>query len=169
MKPEDLGSFSSDLKRVLEPMMRHPADPAMKRVSTAMFATRGSAWASLTRASPSSFWDLVELAESDLVRVPAFRDLVATSLADRAKIGTVKIQSGGGVSVTLDSGGSMGTGSDDKDPPPPAGTTFPLRACDLVAWELARRDHAPVFRIYWLQPQRDAALPAMVKYVRAAR
>jgi hypothetical protein len=169
MKPEDLGSFSSDLKRVLEPMMRHPADPAMKRLATAMFATRGSAWGALTHASPSNFWGLVELAESDLVRVPAFRDLVVASLSDHTKIGTVKIQSGGGISVTLDSGGSMGTGSDDKDPPPPAGTTFPLRACDLVAWELARRDHAPVFRIYWLQPQRDAALPAMVKYVHAAR
>jgi hypothetical protein len=169
MKPEDVGSFSSDLKRLLEPLMRHPADPAVKRASVALFGTPGSPWASLTRGRPSNFWGLVELAETDLVRVPAFRDLVVRSLADKSTIGTVKIQSGGGVSVTLASGGSMGTGADDKDPPPPVGTVFPLRACDMVAWEVARRDKAPTFRIYWPQARRDAALPEVVKFVRAAR
>jgi hypothetical protein len=169
IQPGDLGSFSSDLQRALEPMMRSPTDPAVVRLSRAMFATRGSSWASLTHASASSFWGIAELAESDLVRVAAFRELVAASLSDREKIGTVKIQTGGGISVALDSGGSMGTGADPADPPPPAGTVFVLRACDLVAWELARREHAPVFRMYWPLARRNAALPEMVKYVRGVR
>jgi hypothetical protein len=150
-------------------MMRFPKDPAVVRLGAAMFAAPRSPWASLTHGNPSNFWGLVELVESDLVNVPAFRDLVAASLADRAKLGTLKVTRGGGLSVTLDNGGSMGTGAPNDDPPPPAGTTMTVRACDMVAWHLARREHAPRFQLYWPEARRDAAARAAAAWVRAMR
>lgn len=167
--PKELGSGSYTLQSVLEPMARFPKDPAMVRLGAAMFAAPRSPWASLTRGNPGNFWGLVEIVDSDLVHVPAFRDLVVVSLADRAKLGTLKITTGGGVSVALDNGGSMGTGAASDDPPPPAGTTMPVRACDMVAWHLARREHAPRFQLYWPVARRDAAAREAAAWVRAMR
>jgi hypothetical protein len=167
LRPADFGTSSYDLKPVLEPMAHFPGDPAVVRASTAMFARAGSPWESLTRGPAA--WGIRELAGSDLLRVAAFRDVVVRGLGDRTKMGTLKNTNNGGVSIALDNGGSIGTGVDTGEAAPPAGTTFIVRGCDLVAWEVAKREHSPVFRIYWPQPRRDAAIAALASFVRAVR
>jgi hypothetical protein len=169
LKPADFGTSAYDLQPVLAPMARFPGDPAVVRASTAMFAAAGSPWGSLTRGPAANVWGIRELAGSDLLRVAAFRDVVARGLSDRSKMGTLKITSHGGVSIALDNGGSIGTGVDGNETPPPEGTNFVVRGCDMVAWEVAKREHAPAFRIYWSQPRRDAAIAELVTFVRATR
>ncbi|HEY8088288.1 MAG TPA: hypothetical protein VIF09_10600 [Polyangiaceae bacterium] len=166
LRPDDFGSSSYELTRVLEPLWQFPKDAAMLRVSRAMFAPHG-AWSALATGRSGNAWGLSDLVETNLVEVAPFRERVEEALLDRKKIGTTKITSGGGLSVTIDAGGSMGTGTEASDPPPPVGTVMPFRVCDLVGWELARREHAPTFRIYWPEKKRDAALGEMAAFLRS--
>jgi len=166
LRPDDFGSSSYELTRVLEPLWQFAKEPAMVRLSRAMFGPRGP-WSALATGRSGNAWGLSDLVETNLVDVAAFRDRVEEALRDRRKIGTTKITSGGGLLVTIDAGGSMGTGTDASDPPPPVGTVMPFRVCDLVGMELARREHAPTFRLYWPEKKRDTALGEMAAFLRA--
>jgi hypothetical protein len=144
------------------PMIAHARDPAIAAAAHTLFAT--SVWVPLLSKSASYY--MLDLIDSDLVHVAAFRDYLIGELAHRAKLGTVRVRKGD-IDVQTD-GFQQSQGIDDKDPGvPKEGTIETLRYADQVADSLSSREGAPKFRRYWPLAERDKAIAAMVAWLRS--
>jgi hypothetical protein len=151
-----------DAKAWLQPMMDNPTAPAIERAADKLFGANGT-WVPLV--SKDASFEVLELLSTDLVRVRAFRDHVIAQLANRAKLGTVRMRRDG-IDVQTD-GFQQSSGVDDKDPLLPAeGTVRVLRVADQYAASVAERTGAPAFQRYWPEPDRDRAIAAMVAWVK---
>ncbi len=164
----DLGGVT----RFFEPMWLHPSDPAIVRAAGVVFGPH-SAWLPIVpthAVTQGDAYEKVDLLESRLLEVPAFRRYVLGELGNRTQAGTVRMKSGGGISVDMIAGWSTGTSAEKGDPlTPPEGTEYPVRVCDYVAWILSSRQGAPRFQLYWPKDARDAALGATAGYLRAIK
>ncbi|HEY1549190.1 MAG TPA: hypothetical protein VGG28_15300, partial [Kofleriaceae bacterium] len=144
------------------PMIAHAKTPAIAAAAHTLFGT--SAWIPLLSKKASYY--MLDLIDSDLVHVPAFRDYLVGELANRAKLGTVRVRRGD-IDVQTD-GFQQSQGIDAKDPLlPKEGAVETLRFADQIADSLSSREGAPKFRRYWPLAARDKAIAAMVTWLRA--
>jgi hypothetical protein len=155
----DEASYS--FKDWFAPMIRNPGVPAMQRAADALFAP-GSPWVPFhTR------FEGERLLALDLYPLAAFRAHVISKLRDQAKIGTVKVGENG---LSIETGvytssQSIDTAAANK---PPVGTTQDLRVCDAYAQAIAGSGlHAPPFQMFWPRTERDRAIEALIRWVRA--
>jgi hypothetical protein len=144
------------------PMIAHPKSPAIAAAARTLFGT--SPWIPLLSKRGSYY--MLDLINSDLVHVPAFRDYLLGQLANRDKLGTVRMRKGD-IDVQTD-GFQQSQGVDDKDPLlPKEGAVETLRYADQIADSLSSRDGAPKFRRYWPLAERDKAIAAIATWLRA--
>ena len=102
--------------------------------------------------------------DPELFSLPEFRRRLATLLEDRSSIGTLTVREDGSYSYTLanDMGGGGGSMSGDDAE---AQVEVPYRQADDIATHIDVED-APEFRIVWSEARRDAALDALVTWLR---
>ena len=152
---------------ILETMTRSPLRPAVVRAAEHLFRD-GSPWLPLLVNAKVDRRPLGELLEHNLIFVPAFNKHVVKMFADKRPVGRVEVGDEDNFSIsTIDGGeGSSGIVGAPVNVPP-AGTKRVVRMADWYAWTIAH-DHedAPRFELFWSDAQRDAALPAMVAWVR---
>jgi hypothetical protein len=145
----------------LRPMIEHPAAPEIARAADKLFGN--SPWVPLVSAQAS--FHLLDLIGSDLVRVDGFKKHVLAQLANRQKLGTVRMRRGDILVETQ--GFQQSEGVDETDPLLPSeGTVDVLRVADQYAASLSARDGAPKFRRYWPQAARDNAIEQIVVWLR---
>ena len=97
--------------------------------------------------------------------MPAFRDYLVGQLANRDKLGTVRVRKGD-IDVQTE-GFQQSQGMDDKDPLlPKEGAITTLRYADQIADSLSSREGAPKFRRYWPLAERDKAIAAIATWLR---
>src|SRR5262249_55941742 len=92
------------------PMIAHPKEPAIATAARTLFGS--SPWVPLLAKDRAYY--MLDLINSDLVHVPAFRDHLLVELANHDKLGTVRMRKGD-IDVQTD-GFQQSQGVDDKDP-----------------------------------------------------
>jgi hypothetical protein len=141
---------------VFELMSQHPAHASVKKAADALFRDT-SPWVPLVGGTR----DRLGLLDGSLIRVAGFNRHVAGALSNKAVIGTLTMGDKGNYAIAYTNGGSMSTGSNEKDPPV-KGTTQTVRISDMYASHLAsHHDKAPRFQLYWPDSQRNDALDKM--------
>lgn len=161
--PPDGSSFS-DLD-VFRPMAEHAGDPDVARAAGKIFA-KGSPWL----PTPTK----LEYGRAETLKLPLvirpLRARVLEYLDEKAEVGTSVVREGGGLSMEMTNGSSVGTSTLKDDPRLPApNTKSPIRACDYVAWEILHTNdalHVP-FAVYWNVAQRDEAIAHLKAAIRA--
>jgi hypothetical protein len=144
------------------PMIAHPKALPIAAAARTLFGT--SPWVPLLSKTGSYY--MLDVINSDLVHVPAFRDYLLGQLANHAKLGTVRMRKGD-IDVQTD-GFQQSQGIDDKDPLlPKQGAVETLRYADQIADSLSSREGAPKFRRYWPLAERDKAIAAIATWLSA--
>ena len=144
------------------PMIAHAKAPAIASAAATLFGK--SPWIPLL--SPKGSYYMLDVIGSDLVHVAAFRDYLLGQLANRDKLGTVRMRKGD-IDVQTE-GFQQSQGVDDKDPLlPKEGAIATLRYADQIADSLSSREGAPKFRRYWPLAERDKAIAAIATWLRA--
>jgi hypothetical protein len=160
LTPDDTSWY---LNETFAPLWQSAGNPVIERAADKLFGDRRSPWSN----PHSKSWSFTSMLEVPMVRLRAFRKLVASELENHAKVGRVEVSEGGRFNYAVDDGGSGLASIDANDPHPPApGTRLDLRACDWVASNLKGLDGAPAFRMYWPQAARDEALARMLALLR---
>lgn len=139
-----------------EPLWRNPTNPVVVTVSEWLFNDTNSLWNKLPWQR-SSFHDPLD---SDLVKLPAFRKLLARELENQTAFGSMQWQSGMGINVSYNVSGSSGGYHFDwpEAPSPTNGTKIEIRRCDWVAWKLSQAKQIPFFNPFVQVAQRDDAI-----------
>ncbi len=145
-------------------MIAHPNEPAITAAASTLFGA-SSPWVPFT--SERASFTREQILEIDLWKVSAFKQHAVAELADKKKIGTVRVKSESSIEVKT----AGFTSSQNAYPPDPrlrAGQTFDLRMCDEYAATIATRSgyKGPAFRVFWPQPQRDRALVEMIAWLK---
>jgi hypothetical protein len=99
--------------------------------------------------------------ESDLVRVPAFRRLLARELENKTTCGHIEWRAPNYASLTLTNPANPATGRTLDLPEgerPAAGANSELRWCDWIAFSLATLNQMPSFNPFAPVGARDAAI-----------
>lgn len=161
--PPDGGFFGG--LDVFRPMAENATDPDVARASNKMFV-KGSPWL----PTPSKLeYGRTELLKLPLVILP-LRARVLEYLDEKGQVGTSVVREGGGVSMDMKNGSSVGTSTLKDDPRLPApNTKSAVRTCDYVAWEIVQaNDNLKVpFAVYWTVAQRDEAIAQLKAAIRA--
>jgi hypothetical protein len=160
--PED-GEY--ELEAWFAPMSAHPSDPAVVAAASTLFSAP-SPWVPFVSAKAS--YTKERILERDLWKVNAFKKHVLVELANKTKIGTVKVISDSNVSVKTE-GFSSSQGIGPEDPHmPKVGTITDLRVCDEYASAITRGSDfkGPVFRLYWPTAQKDRALAQLITWLK---
>ena len=166
IRPE---SIERDLVELLEPMWTYPTHPAIVAAARAMFVDPKSPWLPLVpRTKGHQAFIFQNPIATPLVCIPAFREALATALADTSVAGTAMRLENGGYEYGLLSGerGSVGTGMRVTDPNVRPGVEATIRASDFIAWKLSDLEGAPECELYWEQGRRDRAIAACLAYLR---
>jgi hypothetical protein len=143
------------------PMIAHPKAPVIATAARTLFGK--SPWVPLLSKKGSYY--MLDVINSDLVHVAAFRDYLLGQLANRDQLGTVRVRNGD-IDVQTD-GFQQSEGVDDKDPLlPKEGAITTLRYADQIAASLSSREGAPKFRRYWTVAERDKAIAAIAAWLR---
>jgi len=152
---------------ILETMARSPLRPAVVKAAEHLFRD-GSPWLPLLVNAKVDRRPLGELLEHNLIFVPAFNKHVVKMFADKRRVGEVEVGEEDNFSVSTIDGGGLSSSIIGAPPNvPPAGTKRVVRMADWYAWTIAHNhENAPRFELFWSDAQRDAALPAIVAWVR---
>ena len=138
------------------------ARPAIAHAIDALFHD-GSPW--LPFVDPTgAHHDTSELVATELIEIASFNHQVAAALRDTRDAGTFEMADPDRYVVTIASGGgvNMGVDAGHVKTMPRAGTKFPIRACDWIAYQLVKyRSTAPAFELFWSQRRRDDAIAAL--------
>jgi hypothetical protein len=163
----DPQEMSFGVRTIFDPIWRHAGRPDMTALAEKLFNGEGSPWNPLFRTDKrgSGNYQMNDLLTTPLVSLPAIRKQLLRQLEDQGRAGTVKVTSGGGLSISGDGGWQTGTSLKEVEDPlaPEAGKSLEFRVCDYVAWQLVRIDGFPRFELYWPQAKRDET----IKQVRA--
>jgi hypothetical protein len=153
---------------VFRPMAAAPWRPSIVRAANALFRD-GSPWVPLLNRDRLHGDDPIALLDGDLLAVAAFNRHVVKALGDARPIGRLTV-SGRRIDLQLDdSWGLVQLAAADDAALPSDGTERVVRLADWYADRLAHshaRDGAPRFELTWSDAARDAALRAMVRWVR---
>jgi len=143
-------------RQELAPLWMFPTDPVLEQMTESLFGRSDSPW-----------WPVKEYANinSPLLVVPAYRRAVLSALEDTTVVGTASRTSQGDLSFTLSAGGggSAISGNDPRQAPP--GEPRPIRAKDLVAWELSGAEGAPEFGLDWTTADKDTAISTLKEFL----
>jgi hypothetical protein len=153
IKTADQKKVLRDAVTVFEPLCHHPDDPAAAAAAQWLFTDPASPWSKLPWPA-GGFHDPLN---SDLVKLPPFRRLLAGDLENQTNVGTMQ-WTGGNISYNLErysGGGHLAWPTAD---PPADGAKVDLRRCDWVAWSLSQSKQIPFFNPFASMEQRDAAL-----------
>jgi hypothetical protein len=164
IKPQTMEHFWRD---VLEPLWTYPFHIEIARSARAMFSDPKSPWLPLVPVTEQrTDHQFTDQLASPLLRVPAYREALLATLADRSKVGTAKREAKGVVQYTLLSNWS--NGFIDVRVPEPAdtpGNEVAIRTCDFVAWTLSSLDGAPECALTWPEARRDKAIAACADFL----
>jgi hypothetical protein len=155
--------------RVFRPMSVAPWRPSIARAAAALFRD-GSPWVPLLNRDRLRGDDPIALLDGDLLVVAAFNRHVVKALADLQPIGRITVGASRRVRLELgDPWALIELPHSDAAPPPAEGTERVVRIADWYADRLAHHhasDGAPRFELLWSDAERNAALRAMVTWVR---
>ena len=151
--PKDLPLFS--LNDLFEPLWRLPNNPAAQKGAEYLFLNPHSPWVPFVHDQPGYGSEVFEQdLEGPLLLLPAFRQAMLISLADRTVLRTVTL---GGPDPQTDY--NVIGNDQDVDPfRPSIPQAFPIRRCDLYAWHLARLGGMPTFQYDWSIAKKNAAI-----------
>ncbi len=149
---QNLSDGFVDLSYLLQPAIEH--DSRTARRAAEQFLARPELAESLRH----------QRLDAPLFELDVFRQRLASILEDRTVVGTLSVTSDGGYSYTLANGGGGGGGSLRVDDIEVQGEV-PLRAADDMAMRIDV-EGAPEFRIVWSEARRNAALDALVAWLR---
>jgi hypothetical protein len=139
--PESLGSYVAE---GLAPLLEHPTNVVIQAAAAGLFSATNSAWGKLPWQGASAF----NPAESGLVKLPAFRKLLARELEVTHVCGSVEWRGPGMLSYQLTNSvttsGSRGLALPEAEQPA-VGTKMALRWCDWIALSLAQAKQIPLF------------------------
>jgi hypothetical protein len=153
-RPDELERSLADS---LAPLFKFPTNAILQAVADDLFGNTNSTWGRLPWTRSGQFYPV----ESDLIRVPAFRRLLARELENRAICGVVEWRSPSWVSFTLTNQVSQNLGRTLALPDneqPVAGGKAELRWCDWIAVSLAHAKQIPPFNPFAPVEERDAAI-----------
>jgi len=139
-----------------QPLCRNADNPTVMTVSQWLFNNTNSSWSKLPWQR-STFHDPLD---SDLVKLPAFRKLLARELENQAVIGSMQWQGGVGINISYNvTGSSGGYHFEWPDTASPInGTKVEIRRCDWVAWKLSQSKQIPFFNPFVEVGKRDEAI-----------
>jgi len=139
-----------------EPLWRNLNDPTVSTVSDLLFNDPASPWSKLPWTR-STFHDPLD---SDLVKLPAFRHLLARELENQTVVGSMQWRTGNGQNIIYNlpnsSGGYQFTWPEADSPAD--GTKVEIRRCDWVAWSLSKSKQIPFFNPFAPIEKRDEAI-----------
>ena len=133
-----------------QPMRRSAA------ISEWLFNNTNSPWSKLPWQR-STFYDPLD---SDLVKLPAFRRMLAREMEDKSVFGSMQWQTGIGININYNVAGSSGGYHFDwpDAESPTNGTKVEIRRCDWIAWKLAKSKQIPFFNPFAPLQLRDEAI-----------
>jgi len=138
----------------LEPLCKYATNAVMEATAERLFGNTNSAWGRLP-------WKVRwprNYIESGLVKVPAYRRLLAGELDKKAPCGTVEWRQGAvwyQITNYLNGNESQALPESER---PAEGTKAELRWCDWIAWSLAKTKQTPPFSPFAPVTQRDEAI-----------
>lgn len=153
-RPDELERSLADS---LAPLFKFPTNAIVQAVADDLFGNTNSPWGRLPWTRSGQFNPV----ESDLIRVPAFRRLLARELENSAICGVVEWRSPSWVSFTLANQVSQNLGRTLALPDneqPVGGGKAELRWCDWIAVSLAHTKQIPPFNPFAPVEARDAAI-----------
>ena len=149
---DQLPQLLSDLER----RAHEPKERSVIEISEWLFNNTNSPWAKLPWQR-STFHDPID---SDLVKLPAFRKLLAREMENQVVVGSMQWQSGIGINIRYNlpqsSGGYHFDWPDEESPT--NGTKVGIRRCDWIAWKLAKSKQIPFFNPFETIEKRDEAI-----------
>lgn len=156
IKLADEGKVDEYANEAFKPLWRNPTNPAVVTVSEWLFNDTNSAWSRLPWQR-STFHDPLD---SDMVKLPAFRKLLARELENPTTVGSMQWQTGIGININYNvTGSSGGFHFDWPDATSPTnGTKVEIRRCDWVAWKLSQSKQIPFFNPFVAVEKRDEAI-----------
>jgi len=139
-----------------EPLWRNPNDLTVSTVSEWLFNDPASPWSKLPWKR-STFHDPLD---SELVKLPAFRRLLARELENQTVVGSMQWRTGNGQNIIYklpnSSGSYQFTWPETESPAD--GTKIEVRRCDWVAWSLSKSKQIPFFNPFAPLEKRDEAI-----------
>jgi hypothetical protein len=153
-RPEQL---EHSLAESVAPLGKFPTNAILRATADELFGNTNSTWGRLPWARSAVFNPV----ESDLVRVPAFRRLLARELENKAVCGHIEWRAPNYASLTLTNQANQTTGRTLDLPEgerPVAGAKAELRWCDWIALSLAHVKQIPPFNPFAPIASRDAAI-----------
>jgi hypothetical protein len=164
LKPGEISEYVMD---VLPPLWQHADRPEMASAAEKLFADPRSAWRPLLKLTVgSSERPLVDLLNSPLIDVPAFRQCLLAGLAEMQVVGVAEVNDEGEYTVKLNGNWQPGRWWPARPPAPTRNqwsTTQPVRMADLYAWHLSRLGTMPPIAPYLPQAERDTAIAQCVQ------
>ena len=163
----DLRDSSFVQQRWFLPLWKYPAQT--RAVADHLLAGSDSPWLlSKLMASKAASFSAAELVASPLSDVPTFRDVLIGLLRDKTVIGKVTRADGGHSTFETDKGarGNRGYPADPADKPgmsAAVGVDVPYRLCDQIMENLPSSGNLPLFRPYWLEGFKDAAIARYIE------
>jgi hypothetical protein len=144
----------SSFAEAFEPLCKYATNAVMEAAAERLFGNTNSAWGRLP-------WKLrfhQDPIASDLVKVPAFRRLLAGELDKKAPCGSIEWHQGSAAyELTNSTRGSRRLAWPEGDPPAD-GTKAELRWCDWTAWSLSNAKQIPFYNPFAPVDQRDEAI-----------
>lgn len=174
-KFSDPNRFQLHPGQLLGPLREFPEDPAWDELWPFLFQDEQSQWYKFLRSistpdprrMSSPRFGIEELFNTPIINQPPFQSFVDRLLQDKSPCGTILAS---GATYWLDQRlstarpyGYVVQGPEGVDI---GGRAF--RACDFYAWLLSNRlVGAPAFQLYWPEEERDTALSALEKWLKA--
>ena len=152
----------------LGPLLAHRDHPSIASAARWLFNDPKSPWVPLvSEARNRDANPFQNILASSLVVLPAFREALLAGLADRGRLGTVRLGEKGTLHYSYDGGQQINSGSSNLELDGiPTGVEIPFRDCDYVAWTLSSLEGAPRCEPYWPEPRRDEAVDACAAYLK---
>lgn len=136
-----------------EPLWRNPSNPAVVAASEWLFNDANSPWSRL----PWQRCTFHDPLDSELVKLPAFRKLLARELENQTVVGSMQWHNGVGQNIIYNlsdrNGGYQFSWPDAESPAD--GTKVEVRRCDWVAWSLSKSKQITFFNPFANIEHRD--------------
>jgi hypothetical protein len=98
--------------------------------------------------------------DSDLVKLPAFRQMLAGEMEDKSPFGSMRWQNGIGMNINYNVTNSSGGYHFDwpNSESPTNGAKVDIRYCDWIAWKLSKSKQISFFNPFSPIEKRDEAI-----------
>lgn len=152
MSPDKLETYLPDS---LEPMTQFSHGKVIQTVTDDLFNNPASPWSKLPWKQTAGFNPV----ESDLTKVPAFRQLLVRELDKKDIIGSMEYFRPDTISYSLkDFGGGTRGFPWPETEQPAIGTKVDIRQCDWIAFSLSNAKRIPFFNPFAPVEKRDEAI-----------